>query len=133
MPVSGRDVSGRGVDEDDVRAVALALPATAERVSWGTPAFFVKDRLLARVHERPATLVVPVADLTEKEALLAADPRVFSTTAHYDGKPYVLVALDAVTAEELRELLTDAWRARAPRTLVRRHAQDGEPPAPRPV
>ena len=126
-------VGGRGVSEDDVRGLALALPATTERVSWGTPAFFVRDKLIARFHERPATLVVPVADLTEKEALLAADPQVFSTTAHYDGKPYVLVALDAVSPEELRELLTDAWRARAPRTLLRQHPQGAGPRADDPA
>jgi hypothetical protein len=30
----------------------------------------------------------------------------------------VLVRLDAVDREELRELLTDAWRARAPKRLA---------------
>ena len=112
------------VTEDDVRRMALALPGTSERTSWGTPSFFVaRTRLLARVSDLPATLVVPVADLEEKEALLASDPRVFSTTPHYDGKPYVLVSLEAVAEDELAELLADAWRVRAPRSLQR--AADG--------
>ena len=128
LPGTLASVDGAGVTEDDVRRLALALPATTERLSWGTPAFFVRDKLIARIHERPATLVVPVADLAEKEALLAADPEVFSTTAHYDGKPYVLLALDAVEPQELQELLTDAWRVRAPRTLVRQHLT-GDTPA----
>ncbi|NAZ85158.1 MmcQ/YjbR family DNA-binding protein [Kineococcus indalonis] len=109
------------VDVDDVRRTALSLPATSERLSWGTPAFFVHDKLIARVHERLATLVVAVADLTEEEELLAADPRVYSTTAHHDAKPYVLVDLRAVEHDELLELLTDAWRGRHERS----------PPGPR--
>jgi len=34
-------------------------------------------------------------------------------------RPAVLVRLDKVVARELRELLTDAWRCQAPRTMVK--------------
>ena len=117
-------LTGMAVSGDDVRRAALALPEVVERPSHGTAAFFVGRKLVARFSERPATLVVPVADLEEKEALLAADPAVFSTTAHYDGHAYVLVSLEAVDAAELSELLADAWRARAPRSLVRARGGD---------
>ena len=55
--------------------------------------------------------------LGEKEALIAADPETFFTTPHYDGHPMVLVRFDAVDVDELTELLTDAWRMRAPKRL----------------
>ena len=42
------------------------------------------------------TLVVPVVDLEDKEALLRSDPEVFFTTPHYDGYAYVLVRLDRI-------------------------------------
>ena len=60
--------------EDDARRIALSLPATTERPSYGTPGFRVKDKLFARIHDLPDTLVVWVADMDEKEALLASSP-----------------------------------------------------------
>lgn len=99
--------------EDDVRRIALSLPATTERSSYGTPGFRVQDRLFARVHEEPGVLVVWLSSVEDKAALLAADPAAFFTTAHYDGHPSVLVRLAAVDAAELGELLEEAWEARA--------------------
>ena len=103
--------------EDDVRAVALSLPETEERPSYGTPGFRVKDRLFARIRE-PGVLVVWCADEAEQEFLIRAEPEKFFTIPHYDGYARVLVRLDAVNRDELTELLTDAWRARAPRRLA---------------
>ncbi len=106
------------VTEEDVRRVALSLPATTEKPSYGTPGFRVKDRLFARIRDEGDLLVVWVADLEEKGAMLAAEPGKFTTTPHYDGHPMVLVRMGAVEVDELRELLTDAWRVRAPKRLV---------------
>jgi hypothetical protein len=103
--------------EDDVRTIALSLPETEERPSYGTPGFRVKDRLFARIRE-PGVLVVFCADEGEKDFLLRAEPEKFFTTPHYDGHASVLVRLEAVGREELRELLTDAWRVRAPKRLA---------------
>jgi hypothetical protein len=103
--------------EDDVRAIALSLPETEERPSYGTPGFRVKDRLFARIRE-PGVLLVRCADEGEKDFLLRADPETFFTTPHYDGHPSVLVRLDAVDRDELAELLTDSWRVRAPKRLA---------------
>lgn len=106
----------------DVREIALSLPETSERPSYGTPGFRVKDRLFARVREE-GVLVVWTADVGEKDFLVRAEPKKFFTTAHYDGHASVLVRIGAVDREELTELLTDAWRARAPKRLVA--ASDG--------
>ncbi len=105
------------ITEDDVRRMALALPATTEKPSYGTPGFRVKDKLFARIRDEGDLLVVWVADLGEKAALLAAEPDKFTTTPHYDGHPTVLVRMGAVDLDELGELLADAWRARAPQRL----------------
>lgn len=102
--------------EDDVRAIALGLPATSARPSYGTPGFRVKDKLFARIRE-DGELAVFVADLAEKEALLASDPGTFFTTPHYDGYAMVLVRLHAVADDVLTEVLTDAWLVRAPKRL----------------
>jgi hypothetical protein len=105
------------ITEDDVRRAALALPATTEKPSYGTPGFRVRDKLFARIREEGDVLVVWVDGLDEKDALLAAQPETFFTTPHYDGHPTVLVRFDAVDVDELTELLTDAWLVRAPTRL----------------
>ena len=67
--------------EADVREIALALPETAERPSYGTPGFRVKDRLFARIRE-PGVLVLWVGDEGEKDFLIRADPEKFFTIPH---------------------------------------------------
>jgi hypothetical protein len=120
-------------DQDDVRHIALSLPETLEsglgfRVR--NPSVKSGSRQFAWVwHERvtpgqprvprPDVLAVRVAGLAEKEMLLASDPAKFFTEPHYNGFPAVLVRLPEVAADELRELVTDAWRCQAPRGLVR--------------
>jgi hypothetical protein len=106
------------VSEDDVRRAALALPATTEKPSYGTPGFRVRDRLFARIRPEGDSVVVWCADLAEKEALVETEPNKFFTTPHYDGHPSVLLKMAAVDAEELAEVLADSWRVRAPAGLV---------------
>jgi hypothetical protein len=105
------------VTEEDVRRLALALPATTEKPSYGTPGFRVKDKLFARIREEGDVLVVWV-DPGEKEALLASEPDKLFTTPHYDGHPTVLVRFGAVELDELEELLTESWRQRAPAKVL---------------
>jgi hypothetical protein len=106
------------VTDEDVRRIALSLPETAEGPCYGTPGFRVKGKLFARIREEGDVLVVFVADMEEKAALLASEPDVLFSLPHYDGHPSVLVRMGAVDADELAELLTDAWRARAPKRLL---------------
>ena len=102
----------------DVRELALSLPETIEKSSYGTPGFRVKDRLFARMREEPGVLAIWCADLDEKDFLIRAEPEKFFTVAHYDGYAMVLVRLEAVDREELLELLTESWRLRGPKRLV---------------
>lgn len=101
------------VSEDDVRRIALSLPAATERPCYGTPGFRVQDRLFARIHDQPDVLVIWRDSIEDRTALLAADPDKFFTTPHYDGHPSVLVRLAAIDDAELEELLIEAWEARA--------------------
>jgi hypothetical protein len=112
-------------DESDVRELALALPETTEKPSYGMPGFRVKDRLFARIREEPGVLAVWCESLDEKEFLIGAEPAKFFTTPHYDGHPMVLVHLPAVDREELAELLAESWRLRAPKRLAARHDPAG--------
>jgi hypothetical protein len=69
-------------------------------------------------------LAVRVADLAEKEAVLAAGLDGFFTIPHFDGFSAVLIQLSKVTREALKEALTDGWLACAPRPLADRYAED---------
>jgi hypothetical protein len=68
----------------------------------------------ARVPQ-PKVIAVRVANLFDKDFLLALDPVKFFTEPHYDGFPAILVRLPAVTARDLRPLITEAWRCQAPK------------------
>ncbi len=71
------------------------------------------------IRDEPKALVVWVESVEDKQALIASDPDKFFSTPHYDGYPIVLVRLDAVDGTEAAELITDSWRLRAPKTLVK--------------
>jgi hypothetical protein len=123
---------------EDVRVIARELPETSERLSHGHPSWRVRDK--GFVWERPlraadlsalgddapvgAILGARVEHLVAKEALLADRPDVYFTTPHFDGYPAVLVVLDAIDSEELRELIVDAWLARAPKRVADRYVAE---------
>jgi hypothetical protein len=123
---------------DDVRRIALELPETSEAISRETRHWRVKDKLF--VWERPLRrsdvealgesapdgpiLGARVEHLVAKEALLADDPGVFFTTPHFDGYPAVLVQLEKIGLEDLREVIVEAWLARAPKRLARTYLDE---------
>jgi hypothetical protein len=82
------------------------------------------------IRDEPDALVVWVESLEEKEALIASDPEKFFTTPHYDGQPITLVRLEAVDVDEVKELITDSWLLRAPRSLTRSWSADRERDVP---
>jgi hypothetical protein len=117
---------------DDVRRIALGLPETDERPSWGNASWRVKDKSF--VWERPLRagdlralgeaaptgpiLGVRVEHLGAKEALLAENPEFYFTIPHFDGYAAVLVQLEKISVAELEEVIVDAWLARAPKRLA---------------
>jgi hypothetical protein len=103
---------------DDVVAIGTRLPGVEVTTSYGTPSLKVSGGFMCRLRTEPDALVLRVADLGEREALLQGQPEAFFTTPHYDGHASVLVRLEAVDPEELAELLEEAWRLRAPKRVI---------------
>ena len=62
-------------------------------------------------------LAVRVADLDDKDVVLAARLDGFFTIPHFDGYAAVLVQLDTAAEADLREAIVDAWVACAPLRL----------------
>src|SRR5207249_11958911 len=117
------------VTVEDVARLALTLPEVVDGVRHGNRTWQVGGKAFA--WERPFSkadikrfgdtpppdgpiIAVCVADLGEKEAVLAANPRAFFTIPHFDGYPAVLVQLKKVTKKALHEALVDGWLACAP-------------------
>lgn len=125
-------------DWDDVRSLALSMPATYELQSHGQAQWRVGDK--GFVWERPLRpkelqalgaaapdgpiLGAHVEHLGAKQALLADDPDVFFTTPHFDAHPSILVRLERIEVEDLREVVVEAWLARASRKLVEAYLRD---------
>lgn len=121
---------------DDVRDIALDLPEVQEatntrgELGWSVRGKgFVWERTLSRemVAElgdaAPAgpVLAAMVEDLGVQQALVQADPAVYFVVDHFRDYPAVLVRLDDVDPDELRETVVEAWLAVAPRKLAKQH------------
>jgi hypothetical protein len=115
----------------DVRRIALSFPETEEEN--GHFAFSVRNKEKRKGFvwvwlERsvpngprvpnPGVIAVRVANLAQKDLMVASEPTKFFTEPHYNGFPAVLVRLDAVTVADLRIIIEEAWRCQAPKALV---------------
>ncbi len=129
-------------DQNDVRRIALSFPETSQ--DEGHFAFAVNNRgkrkgfawvWMERVHPKkarvanPSVLAVRVRDTQEKEMLLATEPELFFTEAHYNGFPAVLVRLSAINLDDLEHVLMNAWRCQAPVDLIRAMDQSRDLPS----
>ncbi len=114
-------------DADDLRRIALGLPQVAEIASAGFD-FRVGGHGFVwsypeRVPGKPRVIrtdiaVLYVGDEAEKQALVLGEPELFFTVPAYEGLPLAMVRLAAVGVGRLEELITDAWRMRAPGDLA---------------
>src|SRR5215471_18747048 len=100
------------VSWDTVRELALSLPGVEEGTSYGTTAFKVNGKLIARFHQDGDSLVIKVEYAT-REVLMGANPKTFYITDHYRCWPWMLVRIANVRRNELAQLLEDAWRSMA--------------------
>jgi hypothetical protein len=120
----------------DLDKLALAMPlATKELSDDGRPTYCVHDKFFCFHRSRrpdavdPETgerlsdvLVFRVADLGEKEAMLADERGVFFTTPHWNGYSAVLVRipdLERIDREELRDIVAEAWLTRAQKRVAK--------------
>lgn len=138
----------RPATPDDVREICLGLPDVELGTSWGDrPTFkvpkgpkgkgFVLYRSPHATAVDPATgdpftdlLVIHTGTPGDKQALVDDPGLPFFTVPHFDRSNAVLVQqsrLGEMTVAELREVLTEAWFAKAPKRLHAEYLRDEEP------
>ena len=116
----------------DVRRIALSMPETVEASDKFAFSVRSKDKLkgfvwvwMERVTPKkprvsnPGVIAVRVANVAQRDLMIAADPKKFFTEPHYNGFPAVLVRLDAVSVADLKVLIPEAWRCMAPPELTK--------------
>ena len=128
----------------DLDKLALAMPQTTKEVSDdGRPSYHVHGKLFCfhrsqrpdavdpKTGERMAdVLMFRVADLDEKDLILADDREIFFTTPHFNGYPAVLMripALRRLKRAELRDLVVGAWLTRAQKRVAKAWLAENEP------
>jgi hypothetical protein len=99
-----------------VRAVARALPGLEEGVGYGTPAFRLGKKFYCRL--RDDTILALRLSIDERELLMEQDPSVYFITDHYRGYPAILINLDRIRDDALRNVMEHAWLFIAPRKLI---------------
>ena len=120
-----------------MRRIAVALPQTVEAADRFSFSVSNKDKQKAFVWAwaervepkkprvpRSDVVAIRVIDGFDKEALLASAPDKFFTEPHYNGFPAILVRLPRIALDELEELIVDAWRCQARRSLVEAFERD---------
>lgn len=113
---------------EEVRALALSLPRTTEAL--------VRDRVKFRIGQivylafsRDETLMGFAFPKDEREALVESEPDKFlmprTSELRYN---WVVVRLDAIDPDEMREIVEDAWRMVVPKRLAAQYLGDSGPP-----
>lgn len=100
-----------------VRALALALPEALEQDHHGLPSFRVRGKIFAPIPDGSHLRVM--VDEGEIRSCVAQEPDAFAEFWWGSKLACLVVELDRADARQVRELLTDAWLRKAPRTLVR--------------
>jgi hypothetical protein len=120
----------------DLDELAMAMPQVTKEVSDdGRPSYLVHGKMFCFHRSRRPDAVDPetgermadvlmfrVADLFEKEVILADERGIFFTTPHFRGYPAVLVRIPDlvhIDRDELRDLVAEAWLTRAQKRVAK--------------
>lgn len=108
-----------------LRAICAAFPEVSERPSHGAPTWFVRGRKsfatawLDGHHDHTFPHLWCAAPPGVQEALVSSRPQTFFRPPYVGGRGWLGIRLDGeLDADELADLLADAYRCVAPRGLA---------------
>lgn len=107
---------------DHVRAACMALPGVTEKLSHGSPTFFVKKSFVMFLdnHHGDQRLAIWCAAAPGVQSeLVDEDPERFFVPPYVGGRGWLGVRLNVHPDwDELTEIITDAYRHVAPKRLL---------------
>jgi hypothetical protein len=110
---------------DRVRAAALELPETDERLSQGQPTFFVSGKQFAQFRENHhgdsrTVVCVRTSGLDEQAMLLESDPETYSKPAYLGPSGWISINLagDKVDWDHVADRIAESWELAAPSRLL---------------
>ena len=103
--------------KDTLRKMALALPDATELETWGQPTFRVRKRIFVMFSDEEREAWVKSTH-DEQRALVQMDPETFFVPPYVGSSGWIGVRFRSVDREEMRELVTEAWRLTAPKRAV---------------
>ncbi len=96
----------------------MTLPETREKLTWDVhPTFRVREKIFAILSEDGSSVRLK-ATREAQAALVGSEPETFFVPAYVGRHGWVGVHLGRVDAEELSELVEEAWRLTAPKRMV---------------
>ena len=117
---------------DDVRRLALSLPRTSEALVRDRVKFRV-GRLVYLAFSRDEELMGFAFPKEERAAFVAAQPDKFLMPRTSDLRyNWVAARLAALSADEMAELVVDAWRMCVPNSVAAAHLAGAGPGTARP-
>ena len=103
---------------DDVRALALTLERSYEVLVRDRVKFRV-GRIVYLAFSRDETLMGFAFPKEERDALIASEPDKFLLPKPADRRyQWVVVRLEALDPQEMREIVVDAWRMVVPKRVA---------------
>jgi hypothetical protein len=103
---------------DAMRRLALALPDAEERETWGDITFRIRNKMFVVMGAdgREASIK---ATREEQQALIHEAPETYYVPSYVGQHGWVGVRVSKADRDEVRELVTEAWRMTAPKRLVK--------------
>jgi hypothetical protein len=110
------------VTVDEIRAVAEALPRSSEGFVRGQVKFRIGRIVYLSISRDESTMGFAFPK-EWRAALVESEPEKFSLPSEHDMRyHWVHVDLTAIDAEEMRELVEDAWAFCVPKSVAEKYA-----------
>ena len=105
-----------------VAELARELPEVEETTSWGKPSFKVRGKTFAGLSTRHVGAMWARCDRDERPLLVESNPDAYRLTPHFEkAHAFLLIWLEHIEEDEVRERLIDGWLIQAPKRLAARH------------
>jgi len=106
---------------EDIRELALTLPRAYEAFVQGRVKFRV-GQIVWLAFARDETMMGFAFPKEERQALVDSEPHKFLLPKQRDMRyNWVVVRLDQIDEQEMREIVLDAWRMVVPRKVAAEH------------